>query len=132
MDKIKIRIILIAITALIFVYSSFAIYKNNSRANLLTTAATWDVSLNITSQSEVDMLYNIVIDDLPSGVSVKLDNGSFIPESSGEVIFNNAGSILYSDVNKTKTHTLTFKAASGTSYVANEEININVITRQVT
>ena len=154
MNQKKYRIIILIISATLFAYSSYAIYKNSSVTNVVTTAAIWDVTLNsnnnntlsivpdpdgstatytlnVTSQSEVDIIYNIVIDDIPSGVSVQLDNGNFMQGNNGKVIFGNAGTILYSDSSKTKTHTLTFKAAQGTPYTANEELDINVVTRQV-
>ena len=85
---------------------------------------------NITSLSEVDIIYTIVLNDVPQGVSVALDGGEFTAPTNNKIIFNEIGTIRYSDNNKTKSHILTFKAAQGTTYVANSEIDINVIARQ--
>ena len=87
-------------------------------------------TIDVTSQSQVDMIYSIVIDGLPNGVSVALDNGEFIQEVNNKVTFSNVGTIAYSDENKTKSHTLTFKATSSSNIVNEKEVDINVIARQ--
>ena len=87
-------------------------------------------TLNITTDSEVNITYSIVIDNLPSGTSVALDGGSFIPETNHKVTINNAGTVLYSDQNKNKTHTLTFKAGTTASYVNDQEVDVDVIIKQ--
>lgn len=155
-EKNKLKLAVLFLLLGIFVIpSSYAILKSYASSNATLTSATWDVSLNqngideylsilpdpngttasyiinITSQSEVDVMYSIELEGLPTGVSVKLDNGSFVTESSGTITFNNVGIIFYSDANKTKTHTLTFKASSSTPYVDESPIDINVITKQV-
>ena len=44
--------------------------------------------------------------------------------------FDNAGKILYTDTNKEKTHTLTFKSNLGTQVENNRKIKIDVIAQQ--
>lgn len=153
-DKILMVIIQILVLSFFLVPASYALYRsvgNNGslaiadwnvtleqtgvedyisvRAGDPTSTATYTV--NVKSLSEVDIVYTITITDLPSGTSVELDNsGTFVPESSGTVTFANAGTILYSDVSRTKSHTLTFKAASGATQVSHQEVNVNVTARQ--
>lgn len=132
----------------------FAIYRNVSNGNGTLSTATWNVSINqanennnlsvipapnestasytinITSNSEVDAIYSIVINNLPSGVSVSIDNGEYVQETNNKIIFADVGTILYSDKDKTKKHSVTFKASSTASFVNNQEVDINVIARQ--
>jgi hypothetical protein len=148
----KLLIILI-MAMLIIIPISYAIHRTqkNSSGNLAT--ATWNVTLNqsnnnylsiardtnnnqvsytieVTSTSQVDMVYSIVVEDLPAGISVSLDNGTPVQETNNKVIFSDVATILYSDQTKAKSHTITFIADSNTSLVNEQETNINVIARQ--
>ena len=155
----KRKILIIAILALVLCFfvipGSLAIYRNIANKNNNVASAQWNVVLNqsnvnnyisvvagdntssasytvnITSTSEVDITYSIVVDNVPTGVTVSLDNGSFQTPSNNTVIFSNVSTINYSDVNKTKSHSLTFKAAAGTTYVTDNEIDIDVVARQL-
>ena len=153
--KILTIVILVLISSLFVIQSSFALYRRIFNPNGNIAAATWSVTLNqsneennlsivagdetstasytvnITSNSEVDIIYSIVVEDIPSGVHVKLDDGEYQTPSNNEVIFVDVSTINYTDQNKTKSHTLTFKADSNAEDTLNEEININVMTRQV-
>ena len=147
------KTIMIIAFLLIVIPFSYALLRsiNNANGNLVT--ATWNVSLNksgdyymtiepdpvgtqasytidVTSQSQVDMIYSIVIDGLPSGVCVSLDDGEFIQETNSKVTFSNVGTIAYTDTNKTRSHTMTFKVSNTSSYVDEKEVDINVIARQ--
>ena len=153
--KSKLRLVIsIAIVAFIIIPLSFAIYKKSSGSNGEITLATWSVSMtdsggdnhlsvtpdpngvtadyviNVTSQSQVDIVYSVVVDNLPSGVSVAIDGGSFETAVNNKVTFSNYGSILYTAANKTNTHTITFKAASNATLVSNQEVSIIVLTKQ--
>ena len=132
----------------------FALFRNSLSGNGTLSTAGWQVSINqqnendnlsvvpgvsassanyrvnITSNSEVDAIYSIVVDGLPVGVSVAIDGGTPVQPVNNQVIFSNVGTIYYTDSVKTKRHTLTFAAASGTTLVNNQTININVIARQ--
>ncbi len=146
-------IVLVFITMLLVSSSSYAIYTGSAEVTGNVVSAEWNVSLNqanvenylsvipngrtdtytlnIVSNSGVDVIYSIVISNLPTGISVKLDdNENFTEQSNNSIIFSDAGTILYSGLESTKTHTLTFKAASGTQVVNEEQINIDVIVRQ--
>lgn len=147
-------IVLTGVISFFVIPISYALYKKSSSISGTIYLSNWNVSLNqndvgnhlaiipepdnindsytlnITSNSEVDVMYSIIIDGLPTGVSVKADNGNFIQESNHRVVINDAGTIYYNDVNRTKTCVLTFKASSTTQYVDNQEVNISVIFSQ--
>ena len=59
---------------------------------------------------------------------VKLNGGSYVEEINNQVVFNNAGTILYnaSPVNRT----LTFKALLDANEVTNHNFNIDVEFKQ--
>ena len=155
MKKIMPIPIIISILVILFIIPmSYAIYRSYSTVGVTIAAASWNVSLNqnnvnnnltiipgengttasytinITSNSEVDVIYSIVIENLPSGVSISLDDGSFVTANNNKVVFTDVGTILYSDANKNKSHVITIKANSNTQYVNNQEIDVNVIARQ--
>jgi len=159
MKKIMpIPIIISILVTLFIIPMSYAIYRSYSTGGVTSAAASWNVSLNqnnvnnnltiipgengttasytinITSNSEVDVIYSIVIENLPSGVSISLDDGSFVAannnNNNNKVVFTDVGTILYSDANKNKSHVITIKANSNTQYVNNQEIDVNVIARQ--
>ena len=155
MKKIMPIPIIISILVILFIIPmSYAIYRSYSTVGGTIATASWNVSLNqnnvnnnltiisgengttasytinITSNSEVDVIYSIVIENLPSGVSISLDDGSFVAANNNKVVFTDVGTILYSDANKNKSHVITIKANSNTQYVNNQEIDVNVIARQ--
>ena len=155
MKKIMPIPIIISILVILFLIPmSYAIYRSYSTVGVTIAAASWNVSLNqnnvnnnltiipgengttasytinITSNSEVDVIYSIVIENLPSGVSISLDDGSFVAANNNKVVFTDVGTILYSDANKNKSHVITIKANSNTQYVNNQQIDVNVIARQ--
>ncbi len=153
--RVTINVILFIVLTIFLVSSySYAIYTGNGEISGNIISADWNVTLNqtgidnhlsvlanegtttydlrIVSNSSVDVVYSIVISNLPTGVSVKLDNNAnYIEQSaSHEIIIPNAGTINYTGSRVTKTHTLTFKAATGATIVEDQQINIDVIARQ--
>ena len=156
MKKKILKILLLMIVLLLASYTikTFAIFRKFGSGTGSFNAATWNVSrsqsqsgdsidispgsttddyiLTVQSSSEVDVVYSIIISNLPSGVEVDLDNsGNYRTPSSGTITINQAGTINYNDSVKTKTHTLTFRATSGASAVSNQSINIDVQFKQV-
>lgn len=147
-------ILLIFLIVLIVIPCSYGIFKKKQNGITQTDLATWTVTLNeseepnylsilpdpdgteasydinITSQAEVDIVYTIIIDNLPSETSVSLDNGTYVKEENHKVIFSDVSIIAYNANTKTKTHMLTFKASSSAGYVDDQEVNITVIARQ--
>ena len=131
--------------------STLGIYKNVSNTSDSIRPAEWDVSitpgnnsslqvvpnstnasytLTVTNDSEVDVVYDIVISNLPSGVEVKLDNEqNFRQQQSGNTItISNAGTIAYNG--SPVQHTLTFRAITGATVVSNRTVNIDVVFKQ--
>ncbi|MBR2708235.1 MAG: hypothetical protein IKE90_02230 [Bacilli bacterium] len=151
----KKKIILFAFTVMVFtiVATTFAIYRGDGSATGTIDAATWSISrsqsasgdslsvipelasdvynLTVTSNSEVDVVYTIIVSNLPTGVEVSLDNGTYQTPTSGTVRISNAQTVInYNDTVKTKNHTLTFRATSSAQVVSDQEIDIDVEFRQ--
>ena len=155
MKKIKIEIVIILFLLLILlVPASIALLRRSAFSQGSIRTSAWSVSMNdtlsndnisitpgglangtytfsVTSNSEVDATYSIVVSNIPNNVEIKLDNGSFQTPVNGTVTFANAGTILYSDQNKERSHSITFKANSNATTSNNNQININVEIRQV-
>ena len=152
--KIELLIIACLITV-ICIPSSFGTYRSISNASSSFSTSVWDVSLNqtgisgdvtvipggnngtytlnVVSESEVDVIYTITVSNIPSGVLVSLNNynnGAFVTPTSGTVTFTDAGTINYTGQRQTAIRTLTFKANSGTSPVNNQSLTVSVNFRQ--
>ncbi len=145
----------ILVTLAFVIPLSYAILRSAANATGQITPAEWSVELidtgdnnhlsvisgdnnssasyrvSITSTSEVDVIYSIVVDDLQDGINVTLDGTNTQPSDNDKVIFSEIGTINYTDQNKTKVHTLTFTADADSQAVIDKEVNINVIARQV-
>jgi len=149
-----IPVVVVAILMLLTITSSYSAYRSAFQANGTIGLATWNVvlnqegidddltiipvtaddtyTLNITSTSKVDIKYTIVISNLPEGVKVALGEGEPKQQNNEHVImFEDAGTILYNDTEKTKSHTLTFSAVANTTPVDSQEVNIDVIAKQI-
>lgn len=147
---------IVVLTSLFLIPVVFAIFRNSIFGNGSLSTANWQVTINqtnendyltivsgqstsvasytinITSNSEVDAVYSIVINNLPSGVSVSADNGeTFTPAVNNKVIISDAGTMIYTGNPVTKRHVLMFKAASPAEFVNNQSVDINIIARQV-
>ena len=133
--------------------SSLGIFKYTTSSTNLLTAAKWDVSLNqngisgnvtatignangasytlkLVNGSEVDVNYSITISNIPSGVVVMINGGSYLTPQNGTVTISNAGTINYSNSPVEVTRTLTFKANNGASTVNNQPVTIDVDFKQ--
>lgn len=152
-DKLSSIITMIVILSFFVVPFSFALYKVNANATGELISANWNVSLNqdgvnnylsvipgshnasynlnVTSNSKVDVVYTVIISNLPAGVEVSFDGGSFVSQINNTVTFTDIGTILYSDSVKTKTHVLTFKALTGSVLTTDKEVDIDVTFRQI-
>ncbi len=151
--KIMKIVIIVAILSLFIIPATWALYRTSINANSTLALATWNVSLvqtgvndhltivpngatatyavNVKSLSEVNVKYDIVISNLPTGVEVKFgDEQNYRQASNGTITISNAGTILYTDETKTKTHTLTFRAVNGATIINNQEVDIDVVIQQ--
>lgn len=151
MNNKKIIIIALIILLLVIVIpSSLGIFKNSADVTSTITTSSWNVSVNsnssssmqlipnsgtasynivVTSSSEVDTDYSIIVSNIPSGVQVKLDENDYEPYSS-TVTFSNVGTILYGAQNNYETHVLTFKANAGATLVNNQQVSVDVEFKQ--
>jgi lipoprotein-anchoring transpeptidase ErfK/SrfK len=151
----KSSIVLIAILFLVSATSiptSMALMRSSAIGTGTLKAAKWDVGLTedndnsleiirgelsndmytftVSSNSEVDVEYKIILKNIPNNVRVKLDNGEFKTPSNGTITIDPAGTLLYSAQGSEKTHTLTFKALSGATLVTNAQIRLEVVITQ--
>ena len=144
--KKKILVIVVLLVFISIISYTLAIYRGRNSGTATIRGANWSVStsgnnslnltagstanytLTVTNDSEVDVLYSIELSNLPSGVSVKLDNGSFVQESNNKVTFSNVGTLLYGA--SPRNHTLTFSTEIDASTVSNRTIGINVTFKQ--
>ena len=139
--NLLVAILLFLLTALFFVPPTYAIFKEVTESNGDLITAEWDVTLeqgnvnnnvhvvpeiatgtytlNVKSLSKVDVVYDIVISNLPEEIDVSIDGVNFPPVNSGSVTFINAGTILSNSQNKINSHTLTFRGTSGSLYINN-------------
>ena len=132
---------------------TFAIFRKSGSGTGSITTATWNVTrsqsqsgdsieitpgvdtdnylLTVSSSSEVDVVYSIIISNLPNGVEVDLDNsGDYRQADNGTIMIRPAGTINYNDSIKTKNHTLTFRATSEATPISDQEIDIDVEFKQ--
>ena len=153
MRKKKIIFIFPVLILLFFcAMQTFGIFRSSGDDNKTVPSAIWSVSRNhssssdsidlvkgqdeddytltVESRSEVDVTYSVIISDLPAGVEVDLDGVTY-PQSNNEIRIDNVGAIYYSDQEKVKTHTLTFRATNEASIVAGNEIDIDVEFKQI-
>ena len=154
MNKKNILIVLLLLLlSTTIIYETYSIYRKENNGGASLRASIWNVELNqegesgninlvsgtnnqdyilkIESTSEVDVSYKIEVSNVPTGLEISLDGGNFKPSNSNnKIIFDNAGKILYTDTNKEKTHTLTFKSNLGTQVENNRKIKIDVIAQQ--
>ena len=124
---VKLLLLVIAIPLVFYAIQTFAIFRKSGSGIGSLDTATWSVSRN-----QVDVLYKIIISNLPADVEVDLDNTGYLPPTaSGSLTIETANTVInYNDAIKTKTHTLTFRATSEASFITNQEINIDVEFRQ--
>ncbi|MBR3660771.1 MAG: hypothetical protein IKN63_02590 [Bacilli bacterium] len=146
-----IAVLLFGLTVLFFVPPTYAIFRELADSDGELVSAEWAVTLeqtgisnnvtvvpgistgtftlNVKSLSKVDVVYDIVITDLPAEVDVSIDGVNYPTVSNGSVTFTNAGTILASSQNKINSHTLTFRGTNGSLYENNSLINqvVNVV-----
>lgn len=150
--KIQLSLVFIVMVFAI-IATTFAIFRSHGSATGTINAATWSISrsqsasgdslsvipelasdvynLTVTSNSEVDVVYTIIVSNLPTGVEVSLDNGTYQTPTSGTVRISNAQTVInYNDTVKTKNHTLTFRATSSAQVVSEQEIDVDVEFKQ--
>ncbi|MBQ6436027.1 hypothetical protein IJJ27_00495 [bacterium] len=99
--------------------------------NIVSGVTNRTYTLNVQSLSEVDINYDIIIDNVPAGVSVALDGGSFQAQVNNVIAFNQVGTIAYNDASKQRVHSLVFQSSTDSAEVSNHTLTIDVLARQV-
>ena len=106
---LKYVITILVALAFIIIPSSLSVYKSGSESSTTVSLAQWSVSLNQTGEtstlsvvpngatatytvniaatSEVDIEYIIVVNNLPAGVEVSVDNGGYLQQSNNSITF---------------------------------------------
>ena len=154
MHNKQFQIVVMLYLLLVFcIPSSLGIYKKTTVTSGSLTAAKWDVSLNqngisgnvtatignangasytlkLVNGSEVDVNYSITISNIPNGVDVMINGGSYLTPQNGTVTISNAGTINYSNSPVEVTRTLTFRANNGASTINNQPVTIDVDFKQ--
>lgn len=154
MKKKTIVIILSVFVCIFLISSTYSILKKGADSSKNIATATWSVELvqdgvndelsimpgyttadyllKVKSTSEVNVKYDIIISDLPSGVEVDIDhaNDYQTQDDNHTITVPNAGTILYTASNKTNTHTLTFRGASNAQVINNQTVTIDVVVTQ--
>lgn len=151
--RFNIILVIILLSFIFYSVHTFALMRKGTNGSGSLDAATWSVSRNysqsgdslevyaggetdsysltVQSNSEVDVKYKIIIDNLPVGVEVDIDNTGYLTPTDGVLTIENNNTVInYNDAVKTKTHVLTFRAAAGSTLVDNQEIDIDVEFRQ--
>lgn len=153
--RIRPSIVYIAILLLVVVIvpSSIALLRRSVSGTGSLRSAKWNVDLiedndnslevirgelsndtytfTVTNDSEVDVVYKIILSNVPSNVQVKLDEGGFQDPTNGTITIDPAGTLLYSAQGSEQTHTLTFKALSGAAVTNTaEQIQLDVVMSQ--
>lgn len=142
--KKRIIIILIVVAINSSVLFTHALFRQSVTGTGTLSAATWSVSstggsdsisltagstqtytLTVNSNSEVDVDYSIELTNIPNGVQVKLDSGSYVTAVNNTVTFDNAGELLYG-ISTTRNHTLTFTSPLDQTEVSNQNVSVNV------
>lgn len=144
--KKKVLVIIVLIVFVSIISYTFAMYRGKNSGTATIRGASWSVStsgdnslnltagstanytLTVTNNSEVDVVYDIELTNLPSGIKVKLDSGSYIAESNNKITISNAGTLLYGD--SPKNHILTFTTDLESGVVSNQSVGINVKFKQ--
>ncbi len=151
--KSIIVMLMIVIVCLFIIPTSFSVYKSSRVGYGSGDLAEWNVTLeqngivnsltiipgmrtdsytlNVKSLSEVDIKYDVIISNLPSGVNVTIDNKNPDLTSANTLTFNNVGTILYNTNDNRNTHTLVFTATNNATFVNNQNVSINVIAKQM-
>ena len=149
MKKKRLVVLCLLIISLAIITGTYTLYKSRGIGSANMTAARWNVSLlgdnddieltsgstgqdyllTVKNESEVSVSYVIKITNLPDGVKVKLDTGSYQEEINNEVLFDDDRELLITGTTQ-RNHVLTFSAPLDTEEIVNQKIKIDVEFKQ--
>ena len=87
--------------------------------------------IKVSSLSEVSTTYSIILTNVPNGLEVKLDNGSYQTVVNNTVQFNDVDMFLVSGNISEYTHVLSFNDPLNTSNSGLSSIDIDVVFNQI-
>lgn len=105
--------------------------NNSDTLSLVSGNTTQNYILKVTSTSEVSAGYSIKLSNIPNGMRVKIDNGTYKTPVNSVIEFEDIGSFSGSDINTTFAHTLTFDAPIESNISSTNNININMTFTQI-
>ena len=89
-----------------------------------------DYTVRVTSTSQVSSNYYIVVNNIPDGVKVSLDDGAEQTPTNNRLTFSNVGTFNIGDANTYRDHKITFSIPIESNAVNNNNIDIQVVFSQ--
>ena len=152
-NKVMITVILFILVVFI-VRSTSSLFRGSLAGTTAATAAEWDVTLeqsgvnrnltvvpglstatytlNVKSLSDVDMKYDVILSNLPSGIEASIDGTNFTLVNNGKITFSNVGIIPYNATNGgIDTKTITLRGVNGATAANNQLVTVNVVAKQI-
>ena len=106
--------------------------NRSNTLNLTSGETTASYEIKVVSNSEVALTYEVVLTNVPDGLEVKLDNGTYeTPTNNTLTLTSNNCAFSANDSVTDHTHTLTFNDPITTSNDGTSTIGIEVIFTQV-
>ena len=87
-------------------------------------------NLNVTSESEVALTYDLKISNVPNDLIVEIDNVEYQPINN-EIIIDDLGSFEANDAEPTKVHTMKFIVPIDSETIDAQKLDIDVVFTQV-
>ena len=103
-----------------------AISDSEDTMNIIAENTTAAYEVKISSTSEVGCTYSILIENVPDGVKIKIDDESAIAPSDGTITFENCGHFDANSQGTVLTHTLTVEADVSAGEINDEELNVDI------
>ncbi len=88
-------------------------------------------TLTVTTDSQVSCSYSIKLRNVPNDINVKLDTGDFVAPTQNVVLFEDVGTFLLTDEEKTRDHVLTFNVPLESEVITDRLIDVDVIYKQI-
>ena len=89
-----------------------------------------DYTVRVTSTSQVSSNYYIVVNNIPNGVKVAIDDGTQQVPTNNTITFSNVGTFNVDDLNNYRDHKLTFYVPIESNAVNNNNVDIQVVFSQ--
>lgn len=108
---------------------SVSMAGNENDVSIIEENTTFEETVTVTNNSEVDVAYSIIISNLPTGMQASLDNEEYVTETDNQIIFTDVGTVLYGA--SPVSHTLKFNAPLTVDEVNSQVVDVDVEFKQV-